>query len=127
VTSPVAWTIRRKPPALPRPSTAGAPKTLMRASGISLWNRSRSWAAIASPLLGRIAALVKGSKVMNIEPRLEPIALKDERAAGIGERMRDAGVSARSCPFSARPLRCFERGGIGELDVGKRRPLSCWG
>ena len=89
--SPRSSTMILKPPARPRPDTAGGGKTFTSASGTSAANRLRSVAMMASAVRSGDLPLVE--IVENDEHRAEvrAIGAEHERVAGDGIHVLDAG------------------------------------
>ena len=92
-----------KPPAVPRPSTGGAPKTLMSAVvDLVAGSRPAEPAAIASPErlgLGPVVEVVE-HHVHRAEVR--GVGVEQDRLAGDGHRVADARAPSRRSPRSAR-------------------------
>ena len=73
--SPRSSTTSLKPPAVPRPSTGGAPKTLTTPSMISFWSSSWSFSAISSPWSSCFCRWWNSSSITYIAPKLGALAL----------------------------------------------------
>ena len=87
-------TISLKPPALPRPSTGGAPKTPIWASSISANNRRRSLAAIASAPSSAAVALVERLEDHEHRGEVRAVGVQQERLPGDGHGVLHAGDAA---------------------------------
>ena len=117
-----------KPPAVPRPSTGGAPKTFTRPSLISSWNVAWSVAAIASPESPRAVRSWKSSSMTYMAPKFGALALKQDRLAGDGHGVLDArGLAGDFLDAMHDPLGPLHRGGVGQLDVHQQVALVLHG
>ena len=87
-----------KPPAVPRPSTGGASKTLTSPSLISSWSVACSRAAITGPVSPSWARWWKSSSITYIAPKFGRVGVHQDRLAGDRHGVRDARQSCRRSP-----------------------------
>jgi hypothetical protein len=108
--SPRSSTTTLNPPAVPSPSSGGAPKTLITPSLISPCRASRSRAAMASPDSSAAVRLSKSSSMTNMAPKLGALALSSSDWPATATVFLTPGVFRAICSIRriTRSVRCSE-------------------